>query len=453
MKTPLCNALLDVNALNRDRFYVPAHAGKSRSSVFETILATPLSFDLTELPELDVLGNSKGVLADSQAQAAQLYGVAQTFYLINGASVGLMAALMASGASEGNTILVARNCHRAVVQGLILTGATPTWHLPTFIPELGLWGAVDLSVLESQLAQQPKAFVLTHPTYEGLPSDIAAVAALCQQYGVMLIVDEAHGALWPLSSDFPLSACEVGADIVVHSLHKSAGSLTQSALLHLPHGSLVESHAVQEALNVLQTTSPSYLLLASIESTMADWASDLGKARLSHWGAKNKALKQWIGQNLQYIQCYSADDSVHQLFLWSDRVDGQTMGAWLETEHSIGYEAATPYGVLLMLNSGLSEDVLERLKSVLLILDARLGGLPVLTPPPSQFVLPTMAMTPREAFFSPSQQVTPLDSVGCVSKQVVATCPPGIPILMPGEVIQVHHCSHLPQNLMVIPTP
>jgi lysine decarboxylase len=416
-----------------------------------------LTWDLTELPSLDVLGNPQGVLQQSQAEVARLFEAAHSFYLVNGASVGLMALLLSLPPLHGPkpAILLARNVHRSVVHGIILTGATPYWILPEPIPGWGIWGPLDPEQLADTLARLPdiQAVVMTHPTYEGVASDIQSIAAICQRHGVILIVDEAHGSLWPLSDDLPLSALKAGADAVVHSLHKSAGSLTQTALLHLSTPSRLDATAVQQALNLLHTTSPSYILLAHMEVICAFWGSPKGRALLAQHQQNASMLHHWIPSHLTTFQVLQPPGQVvgFQLFLRSHKMSGESLGDMLETQYGLSFETATPYGVLMLLNPGLPPKALDELKTALLDIEAKTTDWPnhpIAVSP--NFEVPCMAMTPREAFFSPGRLLPKEQAVGHVAQQLVAHCPPGIPVLIPGESIVSAHLSYLPDVVQVV---
>ncbi len=448
---PLAEALCSQIDLGRSRFHVPAHAGRDLAG-FQGCFDSPFALDLTELPPLDVLGSPEGVLKASQQAVANLFGARNSFYLINGASVGIMAALLASRVGEAQQVLVARNCHRSVIHGLVLTGATPQWILPQPMPDWGVWGPVDPAMLGAALTANSniKAFVLTHPTYEGNPSDIVEIARICRNHGVLLIVDEAHGTLWPLDPQLPVSALQSQADAVIHSLHKSGGSLTQTALLHCPQGSRLMPDAVQEALNLLHTTSPSYLLLANMEATCHWLASSEGKSKIQAQCHASLELKHWITENLKTIRVQYPQQAGFQLYLQSNRLNGEDLAEQLEERFDLAYESALPNGVLLMLNLGLDSAAIEALKTALQQIDKESLELPDIEPIPMYFALPEMALNPRAAYFSNSQSLPAEASLGRISRQVVATCPPGIPILMPGERIAPHHLPFLPESVQVV---
>jgi arginine decarboxylase len=452
---PLVEALLRYDRHDRRRFHVPAHAGQNLSGL--ALLSHPFRYDLTELDGLDVLSEPGGPIAEAQSAMAELFGVAKTFMLVNGASVGLMAAML-SLVQPGEKVLVARNVHRAVLSGLILTGAHPVWFLPERLTQWGLWGQVTVEQVQAQLIAHPdaKALFLTSPTYEGLGSDTGAIAKLCRKHNVALVVDEAHGSLWPLTKELPQSACQTGADVVIHSLHKSGGSLTQGALAHLPANSMVDGAGFQQALNTLQTTSPSYLLMASLDSTCAFLGSPAGKERIQALLAQVDALRSQFQQKLAKLRLYSPHHESAQFgaafwdpckFYFSHPLEsGEDWGARLEANPGIAYESATPSGVLYLANIGLTNRDFKAFQHMILQEEERIqpSVYPHLPNPEPDVPLPEIVMSSRSAFFARGETVAPTNAQGRIAKETVVHCPPGIPVLMPGERIQPYHLPLLP---------
>ncbi len=463
---PLVQALIEYNHLQRRRYHVPAHAGFKLLPAAWDLPLDPYCYDLTELDGLDVLSEPTEALLAAQTQVAQLFDVAHTFFLINGASVGLMAALL-SALRPGETVLLPRNVHRAVLSGLILTGARPVWFLPDRLPDWGLWGAVTPAQVEAQLNAHPEAtaLVITSPTYEGVGSDVAALAQLCLARGVLLIVDEAHGSLWPFSSALPTSAAHLGADVVIHSMHKSGGSLTQSALAHLPKGSRVDPVVFQQCLNTLQTTSPSYLLMASLEATCHALASPDGQRRIvslieqtqslrDTWKAQLNTFRLFDGREQQIPFCDPC-----KLYLIHPYEAGDDWGPRLEADRQMAYESASPYGVLYLANLGLQSEDWAYLQASLLeeddcasVSDATASPVRAsLTEQNPAVLLPDMVMLPRDAFFAPGERVTSAEALDRIVKETVVHCPPGIPVLLPGERVLPAHLPFLPpQGLLVV---
>ncbi|MGE0201096.1 MAG: aminotransferase class I/II-fold pyridoxal phosphate-dependent enzyme [Candidatus Melainabacteria bacterium] len=445
--TPLIDALMAYPALGRRRFHMPGHAGW-RIPALEGMLADPLRYDLTELDGLDALSHAEGCLLESQQLAAEILGVRDSFYLVNGASVGIQAGLLAL-LKPGDKVLIPRNAHRSVMGGLILTGAWPVWCWPAYDEATGLFGPLSPQAVNTALAGDPaiRCVVVTSPTYEGVPSDIAALSAVCRTHNATLLVDEAHGSLFPFSDRLPPSACHAriptdmnaGADVVVQSFHKAGGSLTQSAVASLPHGARVDRARFQAALNTLQTTSPSYLLLASLEAALTYFGSPAGQDRLNlHLDALENMPPPpapWV-----WAHPFEGADPMKRLL----RLPGcpaETWATWLEREGRLAFEALSRDGALYQFGIGLTAEDLSFFSSRLVTLAGGAAAFaeqtvtpaaPVATLPPT---LPVQALSPREAFFAGSEQVDDNAAVGRISADTVVRCPPGIPVVTPGEAI------------------
>lgn len=457
---PLVQALKDYDRLRRRRFHVPAHAGQNFADT--EILSDPYRFDLTELDGLDVLSEPNGCLLDAQAQTAAIFGVGHSYFLVNGATVGLMAAMLAI-VKPGEKVLLSRNVHRSVLSGLILAGAEPVWLLPERLPEWELWGSVPIEAVEAHLIAQPdiKALFITAPTYEGIGSDIPGLAELCRERGVFLVVDEAHGSLWPFCEALPVSACGADCDVVIHSMHKSGGSLTQGALAHLPRGSRVDPTLFQQALNTLQTTSPSYLLMASLDSSIHFLASSAGQTRIQTLLNQTTELRTVLSERLKRFRLFSpSDGSIGswdpcKLYFTHPTRCGEDWASDFEERHRIAYESASSNGTLYLANLGLEDDDFEAMRAVFLAEDLKMDSTASIDRPirdtfDSSILLPEMAMLPRDAFFAPGCHITPENAIGRIAKETIVHCPPGIPVLFPGERIHEAHLPYLADNGVLV---
>jgi len=468
---PLVQALKDYDQLQRRRYHVPAHAGLNLLPEAWDLVREPYRYDLSELEGLDVLSEPTESIREAQAQIAKIFGVEHSYFLVNGASVGLTAALL-SVVKPDETVLLARNVHRSVLSGLILAGVKPIWFLPERLPDWGLWGAVTPAQVEEQLNAHPavKALFITSPTYEGIGSDIQNIAKLCRSRDVLLVVDEAHGGLWPFSEQLPTSATALGADIVIHSMHKSGGSLTQSALAHLPIGSRANPTVFQQALNTLQTTSPSYLLMASLEATCHMLVSEAGQARIQALLEKTFRLRRELNANLKHFRLFQPNlEEIPvwdpcKLYLVHPTETGEDWAARLEERDRLAYESASPYGALYLANLGASNEDFQVLQQALLAEDLRSTSqaqevdLPMslqarLEAQNPSVLLPEMAILPRDAFFSTGEQVSVEQAVGRIAKETVVHCPPGIPVLFPGERVMEMHLPFLPEEGVLVVAP
>ncbi len=240
-------------------FHMPGH--KRRGSDIGAGL-DPYAIDITEIDNFDNLHHAEGIIKEAQAEAAALYGAKRAYFLINGSTCGILAAISAA-TKRGDKVLVARNCHKAVYHALYLRQLHPVFTYPE-ITRTGLQGQITEAQIRAAFDENPdiKAVVITSPTYDGVVSDVAAIASVAHAHGALLIVDEAHGAHFGFGGGFPQNAIALGADAVIVSLHKTLPAFTQTALLLL--GGMREA-AVEKFLGIYETSSPSYVLMTGIE--------------------------------------------------------------------------------------------------------------------------------------------------------------------------------------------
>lgn len=258
-------------------FHMPGHKRRRESAAGS--LGKIYGLDITEIDGFDNLHQAGGILAQSQERAAGIYGADRTWFLVNGSTCGILSAVMAA-AGRGDRLLMARNSHRSVYHGAYLRELETSYLYPPVLEEWGIAGSIEPREVERALKEQPEiaAVLVTSPTYEGILSDVAEIAHITHSYGRPLIVDEAHGAHFGLHPDYPPSSVSLGADVVIHSLHKTLPSMTQTALLHLK-GNLIPAERLERYLRIFQTSSPSYVLMASIDACM-DMVEREGERRL-----------------------------------------------------------------------------------------------------------------------------------------------------------------------------
>jgi arginine decarboxylase len=471
--TPIVSALLNYKTLNRRRFHVPAHAGIPLGNHFQALSqqlgfsSALLDVDLTELDGLDVLSIPEGCIAESQALTAERYGVAHTLYAINGTSGGLHACLLASFQPD-DAVLIPRNAHRSIIAGLVLAGLNPVWCEPIWYDAWGLWGGVSPETVAQAFKQQPhiKGVIITHPTYEGLATDLELIAQLCKTHNKRLIMDEAHGALFAWHPALPQSACELPevlcADAIVQSPHKTGGSLTQSAWVHLPKGSAISVGRLQQAFNHLQTTSPSYLLLASLDLTSA-W---LASADFQQALQRQLLYVQRLERQLQAMPSVRLLRKMHLPILTGGRpaldetrfylrhatFSGERVAEMLEAERGISYESCNPYGALYLTSFHQANDDFHAFAEGVAWIHQHAMAEETQQKMPFQpvaqvlFTMPEVVLSPRNAFFHAERETVILaKALGRISAETIVRCPPGIPILLPGERIQSAHLPLLAQ--------
>ena len=242
-------------------FHMPGHK-RNLTMLGE---AFPYGIDITEIDGFDDLHHAEGILKSAQERAARVYHGEETHFLINGSSVGILSAI-AGVTRRGDTILVARNCHKSVYHAIEMNGLNPVYLTPGFHTSVQMNTEISPQAVRKALTENPKirAVVIVSPTYDGVVSDVEAIAEAVHEKGIPIIVDEAHGAHFGFHPYFPENANKKGADIVIHSLHKTLPSLTQTALLHM-NGNFVNRGKVRRYLHMLQSSSPSYVLMASID--------------------------------------------------------------------------------------------------------------------------------------------------------------------------------------------
>lgn len=359
-------------------FHMPGHKRKWHAA------ADPYSIDITEIDGFDNLHHAEEVLKDAQERAADLYGSRQAYYLVNGSTCGLLAAIGAACRRRGS-ILVARNCHKAVYHGIYMQELTAHYVYPK-INAYGIACAITPEQIEKELSQHPDVDVvlLTSPTYEGVVSDIARIAELVHAHGIPLIVDEAHGAHFGLTGDdvFPDSAVHCGADLVVQSLHKTLPSYTQTALLHVC-SDRVPQKRVEQFLDIYETSSPSYILMAGMERCIRymreSGAQELCRfrERLDRFGSRMAALQRLklIGRaDFSKEQAFGFDASKLLIYTGNAGITGKTLYDMFLQDYGLQMEMATGNYVLAMTSLMDTEEGFARLETALLEIDAQLSA-------------------------------------------------------------------------------
>ena len=430
-------------------FHTPGHKGrKGDASTFSKLHElVDLHSDVTELPGLDDLSAPQGVLQALSDRAARLWRAESSLLSVNGASAGLVAAILSLSA-RGSKLLVPRNAHKSVVNGLVLSGLSPVWYQPQWNNEWQLFGSVAPPTLQTALEKEHKdlaGVVVVSPTYGGAVSDIASIAELCHKHNVPLIVDEAHGAHFLPGSPMPASAIQCGADVVVHSLHKTLGALTQSGAIHTTATSLIDTNQLQSFLNIMQTTSPSYPMLLSIENTISDLEGAEGEVLLQSLHTLAEALRNAIRSLEGYKICENGDaiDGLHILVSHRDK-PASMLYDYLVSQN-IYPETVLGNGVLFMLGVGTTAH------DISLLVDA-LGGFhnycalsagndlddsacTTVAASDSSTILPLIeqAMSPRAAALAPSHLVPRAEAENRIASECIAPCPPGVPLCVPGQ--------------------
>ena len=434
------------------QFHIPGHTkGSGVLPEFKHLIGKKaLAVDTTD--EFDGLGTlhpATGPIKEAQELAAQAFGAKKTFFLLNGSTAGNLALAMGL-TKKGQKIITNRNCHRSILTGMIISGAEPLWLVPERFDNWGIWGNVNPERVEEMLNKNNDVSMvwITNPTYEGVVSDIKSISKICKKYNVPLIVDEAHASLWNFNDKLPTSALKLGADAVVHSLHKTGGSMSQSSMLHISENSILDVDAVEKALKLLHTTSPSLILLASLDAARANLDSPRGRKQIERAIQNAKYLRSEIDK-MEHIHQLKSDfgykTDVTKIFIKADGLSGKRLESILEIDFNIEVESASDAGLLLLSNIGNKRSDIQYLIDCLKIIDntnysdicylENKKHMPMLTP--------IIKMSLRDAFYSQKETVAKHDAIGRISAEVIAECPPGIAVLLPGELITEEHLPYL----------
>ena len=449
-------------------FHMPGH--KRRTGPEESFMnsctdsfTNPFAVDITEIEGFDNLHHPEGILKDSMKWAADVYGADQTYYLINGSTGGILAAVCGS-VSRGGRILVSRNCHKSVYHGICLNQLKTSYVYPQEIEGLGIQGGITAEDVERMLNRymDTQAVLIVCPTYDGIVSDIEAIARIVHRAGLPLIVDEAHGAHFRYDAMFPVSALDLGADVVIQSVHKTLPSLTQTALLHIKcnrpdGGCYADRERIDRYIHMVQSSSPSYVLMASIENSIYQ----MEQTDTAPYGKQLHRLRRRLGQ-MRHLrladtgligQAGIRDLDISKivvstrgtcLYPAEDGLTGFT-GAQLDDilrrEYHLEMEMCGADYVTAITTVMDSGEGLERLGDALTRIDTQLtdAGYKPDGRSGNQKSVYSMrcdtAMSMGEAMEEKMASVGLEDSAGCISGEFVYIYPPGIPIVAPGEWI------------------
>ena len=416
---------------------LPMHMpGHKRSTALAPYLDTlGADLDITEISGFGNLHDPEGVLAERMTHAARLWGSKRAWWLIGGSTVGLLAAIDAA-TEHGDKVLIARNCHKSVYNACMLCRLNTAYIQPDTYQNHSFADAITAEQVSAALTRHPdtRLVVLTSPTYEGLCADIPAISKVVHARGAVLLVDEAHGAHLGLHPDFPSSAVTQGADMVVQSLHKTLPSLTQTAMLHLC-SDRVSADELGFRLSVYQTSSPSYLLMASIDSCV-QLLTEEKDTLFPQW---RKAIRSFYAalttKHLTFplADCDYAEPSKLLISTKGTNLTGPQLADILRDQYRIEPEMATADTVLCMTGLGDSEADLLRLAAALNAIDRTLTHSDTQASPFAP--VPHAAMPIYEAAKQPTEFMPIEQAADRISGDFLWAYPPGIPLVVPGEVM------------------
>ena len=459
---PYFDALVEYAARTPGRFHVPGHKGGPGADPHLLEAFGPGAFDL-DIPALiegiDV-GEEPTPFQEAQRLAAEAWGARRSWFLVNGGSQGNHAACIAMR-HAGRRVVVQRNAHSSTIDGLVLAGLEPTFVAPEVDPELGVAHCLTPESLARALDLAPGAVAASavSPTYFGAVADVEGLAAVAHERGIPLFVDEAWGAHMRFSDQLPASALECGADLVLSSIHKIMGSLTQSAILHLGHGELIEAEFVDRAITLTESTSPSALLTGSLDATRRLAATDGGQLlaetlrSLTEIRARVRELPglDVLDERLQGAPGVFGWDPLRlSIDVRGTGTTGQRLAALMLELDDVNLELASENVVVATFGMRSSaKDEGERLVAALAHAVSVLGevehghGREFAPPPPWG----PLAMAPRDAFLAPQEVVDFAKAEGRIAAESLATYPPGIPNVLPGERLTVETLDYVRETL------
>ncbi|MGF7185975.1 arginine/lysine/ornithine decarboxylase [Desulfitispora alkaliphila] len=444
-RTPIVEA---VNKYVEDKiipFHVPGHKqGLGNTELRDYLGSKALEIDLTCMENLDNICNPLGAIKEAQELAAEVYKADHSYFLVNGTTSGIQGMIM-SVCKPGEKIIIPRNAHKSAVSGIILSGAIPIYIEPEISIEYGMALQITPEKVEYTLKMHPdaKAVFVINPTYYGVVSDLKGIVDVAHSHGIPVVVDEAHGSHLYFSSQLPMSAMEAGADLAAVSTHKLAGSMTQSSILLLNEGLISQKH-VKSVLNLMQTTSPSYILLVSL---------DIARKQMALSGREMIANTMTISEKICYeirkmegIALIEDKLAEHNSFYGFDKtkitinvkglgLSGYDVEKILRDKYGIQVELSDLFNVIFLISIGDNMDKAEVLITALRDMIKSHSKQKVLKYSVQLPEIPNLSVSPQEAFYSETKTVRLDQAAGEISAEMIMAYPPGIPIICPGERI------------------
>lgn len=448
-KMPFLAAMQSYLAEAVTPFHTPGHKfGKgAHESLQQFVGKSALSLDLTCVPGLGDLFDKRGPIQESQRQAAELYGADASYYLINGTTGGIYAMILAT-VGPGDKIIVPRNIHRSVMGGLILSGAIPVFVSPAIDSQLqiAMNTTAENYATAMQLHPDAKAVLLLNPTYYGVVTEIAKITEQAHQMGMVVLVDEAHGPHLHFSSALPLQAINAGADIVVQSTHKILAAMSQASILHCCR-ERINVARLESMLQLVQSSSPNYLLLASLESAVAQ-LTEAGPLLVDQSVSLAVQARERINQ-IGSLYCFGAekvgqpgvsglDATKLTVTVRGLGICGNTAETWLRQYGKVQAELSDINNVLFLVTLADDAASVNQLVAALTGLAAAFSereSTVSFPDPPSAEPVTLAAMSPRDAALGTHKTVDFDAADGHICGETITSYPPGIPLLFPGERI------------------
>lgn len=448
MKMYILNKLQKLRDDNSVSFHVPGHKiGRIFEKLgYKDILEKIYTLDTTEIDGTDNLHNAKEIIKDSQDKASKVFNSDKTIYLVNGTTCGIEAAIMAV-CSPKSKIIMNRDCHQSVINACILGDIEPIYIQSKICKRTNILLGVSYEdvklVIDDNL--DAKAIVLTYPTYYGRTYDLKSICDYAHSKNMIVIVDEAHGAHLQLSDKLPDSAINQGADIIIQSTHKTLPSFTQSSMMHIK-GNRVDENKIAAMLRFLESSSPSYMLLMSLELAV-DIYDKYGAQLMEDLLYNIENFKSKFKNNENIIIDNNMDKTKIFISLKELGLTGYELDSILREEYKIQVELSNYYGVLLICTIGNDKEDFIELEKALENLLLKINKKKVLQDTNYPECIPKKVLNPRDAFYSDKKSVKLEDSVGKISGEYIIPYPPGISLISPGEIITKEIITYIQQGV------
>lgn len=475
----LYDKLVDYSQSDVYPFHMPGHK-RQVGNPFLQEFPNPYAIDITEIDGFDNLHHAEGIIRESMDRAAKMYGADRSYYLVNGSSCGILSAVCGM-TQHGGKILMSRNCHKAAYHGVFLNRLRVEYIYPQIIEEFGIQGGLVPEDVENVLKTDHdiQAVLVVSPTYDGIVSDVEKIVKICHGCGIPLIVDEAHGAHFRYHKGFPVSALDLGADVVIQSLHKTLPAFTQTSILHVK-GDLVDRERLEHYLQIFQSSSPSYLFMAGMERCLKFMEENKGaeeenvgegeKGKVEASGKENEKektemtggrsrmdqfyhrlvkLRKELGamKRLRLLEedskgkngVYDLDISKVIISAKGTGINGEELGEWLRRDYHLEMEMCAAEYVTAITTVMDTEEGLRRLRNALLEIDGKLSDRVESQDcgkKNQRYELkPETVMSIADGWEQADKKISLEDSVGRISGEYIYLYPPGIPFVVPGEKI------------------
>ncbi|MGI0351521.1 aminotransferase class I/II-fold pyridoxal phosphate-dependent enzyme [Streptococcus pneumoniae] len=442
-QAPIYEALVKLRKKRIVPFDVPGHKrGRGNPELVELLGEKCVGIDVNSMKPLDNLGHPISIIRDAEELAADAFGASHAFLMIGGTTSSVQTMILAT-CKAGDKIILPRNVHKSAINALVLCGAIPIYIEMSVDPKIGIALGLENDRVAQTIKDHPdaKAILINNPTYYGICSDLKGLTEMAHEAGMMVLVDEAHGAHLHFTDKLPISAMDAGADMAAVSMHKSGGSLTQSSILLI--GEQMNSEYVRQIINLTQSTSASYLLMASLDISRRNLALR-GKEsfekviELSEYARREiNAIGGYYAYSKELIDGVSVCDfDVTKLSVYTQGIGltGIEVYDLLRDEYDIQIEFGDIGNILAYISIGDRIQDIERLVGALADIKRLYSrdGKDLIA---GEYIQPELVLSPQEAFYSERKSLTLDDSVGQVCGEFVMCYPPGIPILAPGERI------------------